>query len=187
MTPIRIGRQSPRNFGLVSSLPTAEASPGDRCDYLADKTNGIIWEFVYDGEGSFPWKKVGGPPIEHALAAQISRSNTAFAAVAPSCELTVPFKGDYDVRIEANGFPSASAERFGVLSYSVGGVAASDAWGAFRQTSGASFGNTTVGKTARQFGLAASAVVKEAIRSGNAAYAFFVEQRRLIVDPVRVG
>lgn len=54
-----------RWYGLVEALP-GSPSKGDRCAYIADKTNGIVWELVYYGEGTYPWWKIGGPALRKA-------------------------------------------------------------------------------------------------------------------------
>ena len=55
--------------GLVTKLPSGigVVNVGDTCDFYADEANGVIWHLIYDGKGSYPWKKIGGPAIRQEI------------------------------------------------------------------------------------------------------------------------
>jgi len=63
MTPIEIGGLRPVNhdFGIVEALPTQNLAPGCTCTFKA--ATGIYWKLVYTGETTYPWAKIGGPPL----------------------------------------------------------------------------------------------------------------------------
>jgi hypothetical protein len=64
LNPEDIGVELPfHEFGIVTVLPGA-AVAGDRC--LFKISTGVIWELVYTGETTYPWLKVGGPPLKSA-------------------------------------------------------------------------------------------------------------------------
>lgn len=118
-----------RNHGLVSALPTKPTPvKGDVCHYYADKTNGVVWQFIYDGEGELPWKYVGGPPLTAEVVTSESRTSSTYgdlATVGPSIEL--PLKGDYMVAIGAGAYDSGTVTTDAIMSYAIGGTAAGDA------------------------------------------------------------
>jgi hypothetical protein len=180
-TLIRLEEIVPTNWGLVTALPTSPVA-GDKCQYIADKTNGVIWDLVYDGEGEFPWKKIGGPPLFAEVTTSQSTESKAYAALATAGpSVTVPLKGDYDVQVGAGiGNTGASASR---MSYDIGGTGAVDA--------DSFFGESGAGVTAcltrvrRKAGLAATtALVAKYKVSANAG---FFSNRWMRVDPIRVG
>jgi hypothetical protein len=85
-----------RDFGLVEATPTTEAVKGDRCTYYADKTNGILWEFLYDGEGEFPWKMIGVIHLFAEVATEETTASVTYANLATTGPtVTAPLKGDY--------------------------------------------------------------------------------------------
>ena len=172
-----------RDFGLVEALPTSEAVKGDRLSYVTDKTNGVVNDFVYDGEGEFPWKYVGGPPLFAEVETSETIGNTTYVALATAGpSVTVPLKGDYMVTI-ACGI-DASGGMSAWMSYDIGGTGASDNDGAIR-SSGAAVGVATATRTRRKTGLAAStALVSKYKRSGSTVTA---RHRTMLVQPVRVG
>lgn len=94
---VAVGLQ--RDFGLVSSLP-AIAGKGDICRYIADSTNGVIWDLIYDGEGEYPWKKIGGPALRAEDSEVRSTKSAAFQTTgAPS--VTAPLKMEFRAKIGA--------------------------------------------------------------------------------------
>ena len=174
-----------RDFGLVEALPTSEAVAGDRCTYKADKTNGVLWELVYDGEGEYPWKKIGGPPLVSRQDTQREVNNTGYVSPTTPATITVPLKGDYDVTMQSQVKTFGKKAVF--ASYSVGATAANDIWAAVGfQNTGEGEINVSAICSTRQTGVASGAEIVEKVRA-SAAGAFFVTNRRLLADPVRVG
>jgi len=80
-------------YGMVSSLPSSP-SVGDHCVFKASES--VFWELIYDGQGSYPWKKIGGPPLAQYEFTPRSTTSTSFqTAGAPS--VVTPLAGEYDV------------------------------------------------------------------------------------------
>lgn len=174
---------TPKDFGLVEALPASSAVlVGDICTYMADKTNGVYWQLVYDGQGSYPWKKVGGSPLYSEVEAEQTTSSTSYtnlATTGPS--VTLPLKGDYDIEIGYFG-KSVSTALTTYMSYSIGGIGAVDADAA--STIAKDQGGSMVSRPRRKTGLAASTVLTAKYKSSQEA-AFL--SRWMRADPVRVG
>jgi hypothetical protein len=76
-----------RDFGLVEALPSTEAVKGDRCTYKA--ATGVYWELVYTEEATYPWAKVGGPPLRTLESTKRETTSATYQTTgAPS--VTVP-------------------------------------------------------------------------------------------------
>jgi microcystin-dependent protein len=93
---------------VVTQLPF-NASFGDEVLYLADSTNGIYWHFRYDGQGTYPWKFIGGAPLHSYVDADQATSSTSYAdlaTVGPSISSLLP--GDYDITWGARNWNSAT-------------------------------------------------------------------------------
>jgi Collagen triple helix repeat (20 copies) len=81
------------DYGLVTALPESP-SIGDRCVFKASES--VFWQLIYDGQSSYPWKKIGGPPIvQYEPTARTTASTSYQTAGAPS--VVTPLSGDYDV------------------------------------------------------------------------------------------
>ncbi len=81
------------DWGLVATLPSSP-SVGDHCVFKASES--VFWELIYDGQGSYPWKKIGGPPLAAYEYTPRSTTSTSFqTAGAPS--VVTPLAGEYDV------------------------------------------------------------------------------------------
>ena len=169
------------NWGIVEALPGG-AVVGDFCTFKAAAT--IFWELAYTGEATYPWAKVGGPPLNaRSDTARALASQTTYASLPTDpLSITLPLAGDYDIRVEAD-VDTKAAGQAGFLSYAMGATAASDAWA----------GEDIVGsniapgiKQTRQTARAKNDAVVEKARTGG-AYTIEWKSRRLWVDPVRVG
>lgn len=192
------GRYPYRDWGMTTTLPTAAmgAQVGDRCQYVADITNGVVWNLIYDGQGSYPWKFVGGPPIWRND--PDSRNTTSNSYVSPATDpisFDLPLAGDYDITQEAclAGECSVAGEGIAYASYDLEGTAASDTWA----LQGTNYLNSAVlhsmrastARTYRHTGLAANTTIAEKFKMGTAggsrtAYMF---HRTFLATPVRVG
>lgn len=174
----------PKDFGLVAVLPT-EALVGDLCTFKAEAGN-ALWQFVYDGEGEFPWKKVGGPALFATTDADETRKLNSYADLTtkgPS--LTAPLKGDYRVAIGAQGYSPLAALVQSIMSYEVGATAPKDADGARFDTTAANMSETgTMQRT--KAGVAAGTVITAKYKSFSANEARWLS-RWMEIDPVRVG
>jgi hypothetical protein len=173
------------DWGLVSVLPASPAK-GDRCTFIADNSNGILWALIYDGEGTYPWKKIGGDALRRVSSIERELTNqTAYTSLPTDpLKITAPLKGDYVVGIEAR-LRSQAATRFGYLSYAIGATAASDAW-AIQLYAGNTDLSADLAKTTLQAAVAGGAVIEEKARTGG-NFLFQWLNRRLWADPVRVG
>jgi hypothetical protein len=176
------GRETSRDWGIVTALPTG-AKSGDVCTYKA--AAGVYWRLTYTAESAeFPWNKIGGAPL-------IAVSNVARKLVGETytslptdpLSITVPLKGDYDMTIQAECY-NLVAGRQPLLSYAIGATVASDNWCCDFYGNGAA-GAASATCTTRQTGVAVSAKVEEKAKSIGGETQF--NRRRLIIDPVRVG
>ncbi len=180
-----VGGGAGLNLGFVTVLPSGTLINGTTCVYKADVTNGIYWELIYDGLGTLPWKKLGGPPLfSEVMTEQVTSSvaYTTLATAGPS--ITTPLKGDYDVSIEASMLNESAGTRSIHMSYQLGAAAASDDNAAEGGIESAVRGRThRAGR--RHFELAAglSLAARYKTSAGTAAF----RRRRMWLDPVRVG
>jgi hypothetical protein len=174
-----------RNWGLVTALPT-RAGKGDICSYVADKTKGIIWELIYDGEGEYPWKKIGGHALSEFVAAQQETESTTYTNLATTGPtITAPLKGDYRVTMEARiqcaaGFFSAVD-----VSYNAGAPADTDSTKMFVFSETAKV-ESSVSRTIELSVPEAGKTIQMKYKVNTKSKGFFAA-RRLLVDPVRVG
>lgn len=91
----------PRDFGLVTTLPTSEAVVGDRCVYKA--ASNTRWQCVYDGEGSMPWVVVDGPPlVKEAAVGTLETSSSTFQTTNQPA-ITVPVAMIADLTVQCQG------------------------------------------------------------------------------------
>lgn len=99
----------------VASLP---ASPFDGMviDYVANNTGGVIWRFRYrsSASGSYKWQFVGGPPLEHAVAADQGTASTSYVDLTGP-ELMVPLTGEYVVSWGASSYNSGTSSNLAAL------------------------------------------------------------------------
>jgi len=79
---------------VITQLPTNPAI-GDEVYYLADLTNGIYWHLKYDGQGTYPWKYLGGPSLSAIVVAQTTTAAGTASGGTPS--VAIPLAGDYTV------------------------------------------------------------------------------------------
>lgn len=94
---------------IVTSLPTNPAF-GDVVTYIADATNGVAWNLQYDASGTYPWKFIGGPPLNaNAYTSAFTTSGTSWQTTSTSVALPLP--GDYDLTFggHANGANATTA------------------------------------------------------------------------------
>ena len=173
---------------FVSSLSTT-AGVGDTQVYLADATNGVYWDLIYDGKnGELPWKKIGGPPLLDYIANDDERTVNSYADLAtkgPS--VVVPLKGDYRVACGSQGYSNVAAAVAAVMSYKVGATEPADIDGARSDTPAIKFfGVTAHSPKIEKKGLAAGTEILAKYKSFSSNNARWLG-RWLEVDPVRVG
>jgi hypothetical protein len=178
------------DWGIVTSLPTASAAKGDRCMYQADKTNGIYWSLLYDGEGTYPWKKIGGPPLRDKVIAVGTRN----AATYGDCTggetkvptVTAPLKGEYGVEHGCQGQLTGGASSNGYASVSIAGSTPIDDDSgkcvAIDQFEGGTIHSGYFVKT-----LAATNTVAQKYKGHTNTFLWGYDNRWVTIDPVRVG
>jgi hypothetical protein len=174
---------TPKDHGLVEALPTSSSLVGDTCTFIASKASGVFWLLVYDGEGEYPWKKIGGSSLFDEVEANESTSSTSFVALTtPGPIVTVPLKGDYLVELGALEFQGGAGVNTDIMSYSVGATAASDldATSSLDTTAAGS----SVARTKRKtFNAETKLTSMYRVTGGNGGFM----QRWMRVTPIRVG
>lgn len=111
------------NAPLVTSLPS-NAIDGQEVRYLADNTNGIIWNFRYRAGSSsaYKWEFIGGPPIGSLnTGSQSVAANTGTVTASPSLSIALP--GDY--RVDYGGLTATgtgTGGQYAVIAPAYGGV-----------------------------------------------------------------
>jgi len=83
------------NAPLVTSLPS-NAIDGQEVRYLADNTNGIIWNLRYraGSSSSYKWEFIGGHPLMAYDSTQYNTTSTTLTRPGSS-QITIPLAGDY--------------------------------------------------------------------------------------------
>jgi hypothetical protein len=163
---------------LVTSIPSAPID-GQEIRYLADATNGVIWNLRYDGQGTYPWKFIGGAPLVAAVAAGSATTSTSYVALSGPT-LTLALAGDYDISASFSASFNGSAS--GAMGVQIASGSDEDyAWGI---TEAPGFNTTHVG-TYRKTVTAASSVLTSKVKSPQGSNVTFSE-RVLRVTPVRV-
>ena len=169
---------------IVTSLPLVPQF-GDQVVYAADAANGVYWLLQYDASGTYPWKFIGGAPLQSLVSTQESTANPAYVALTtagPSVTCVLP--GDYDVHLGASFNSGAGNDIIAAMSYLVGVTAASDADAVWFQARGPGYNNTAT-KTSRKTGVAASTALVARYKSPVSAGMNFSD-RFMRVTPIRV-
>jgi hypothetical protein len=153
----------------------------------------VYWDLVYTGEETYPWAKIGGPALLQQSNVERTTASEAYVSPTEPLKITLPLKGDYDIRIEASVGSGATQanQAVGRISYTMGATAANNEWAAVMIFDEAGTSpirvSANVSCMMRQTGRAASELIEEKIRSESNAITMAFIRRRLIVDPVRVG
>jgi hypothetical protein len=179
----RIGAGNLKDWGLVTVLPTAaQCIPGDTCTYYADYTNGVVWDLIFDGIGSYPWKVVGGSPLNAEITTSQTTTSVSYAnltTVGPT--IALPLIGDYDVEIFTHCQSSGDQRLF--MSYAIGATGAVDADAALNDPAAANRQKHAQRKR-RKTGLTAVSLTSKYKTNGGTATFY---DRRISAMPVRVG
>jgi hypothetical protein len=186
-----VNQGSPRvSLATFGSGPwTSVPYDGMRVTLLVDSANGINWDLMFNaGSGStYRWEVVGGRPLVSIIDANENTSSLTFTTLTtPGPSITVPRAGDYDVQI---GFESITPA-MGIMSYDIGGTAASEADRAFRGNIGTASPDQGMPgiSVRRKTGLAASTALTakyhtNGVSQGNATF----DHRYMYVMPVRIS
>jgi hypothetical protein len=180
-----------RQYGIVTALPSSP-SKGDRCVFDTG-TTGVYWELVYTGEETYPWAKVGGPPLlkqQFGSTRTIENQTTYEPLPTDPLSIELPLGGDYHVALTADIEPQGGEGSYGALSYDGEGFPLEgflDFWAIRRELSGATQAFNTVGRPgALHGGCPKGTVVEEKAKTGG-EYKVAFRKRFLVVDPMRVG
>lgn len=87
--PVAVPDIPPHDYGIVEALPGGTIAKGSRATFKA--ATGIYWELRYTAEATYPWAKIGGPPLQtqYTAAANLTtESETPQTTNAPS--ITMP-------------------------------------------------------------------------------------------------
>ncbi len=170
---------TPKDHGVVESLPTTAALKSDTCTFKA--AAGIYWSLVYTGEATYPWAKVGGPAL-NAYGGGGSFSTESFGSLGVS--ITLPaIKVDGIIDVGATSY-NGTANAYSQTGLKIGAEATADFLTHHQPSTGAAQHGGEMASTRKE--LAASTVVKIEGRqiSGGTAQIFGAW---LKIDPVRVG
>lgn len=182
----RIGTGHGKDWGIVNALPTG-ALYGDTCVYIAaNNTNGgVYWNLIYDGQGSFPWKVVGGPPLWSEVVTAESRTTASYGALTTAGpSITVPLAGDYDVSV-GSMVEMSTAGHIGFMSYDIGATGAVDADGLETISRSANEEWPPGIRKRRKTSLAASTALVAKYKPDGTAVTW--EMRTMEAKPIRVG
>lgn len=172
----------PRDWGLVKSLPKG-AVRGDRCEFIADESKGIVWQLVFDGEGEFPWKKIGGPPLyDQYTATGNLTTNSATPQTTNAPKVTAPLSMEFLADYGTNTSVGATAQAR--MTPYVGGVLVSEF--AFTAVGGAS---TVIAPNHGKFRATATKgqIIQARYWSGVEGTNCEFYAPYIAIDPVRVG
>lgn len=100
------------NAPLVTSLPS-NAIDGQEVRYLADNTNGIIWNFRYRAGSSstYKWEFIGGASLVAEYNTDEAVASSSFTSFTNGPNLTLPLAGDYTIGFGASSVVSISGQQ----------------------------------------------------------------------------
>jgi len=181
-----LNRQRPPAGSPGTTLPTKALFIGKQVAYKA--ATGVYWNLLYTGEETYPWAKIGGPPLYtfSNTTRELTNQTTFVSLPTDPLAITIPaMVMECDITIASNIQQlSASGLHLGRISYSMGATAAENAWSAAAQNSAQFDSNESV-KVTRQTLTSGAKVEEKALTGGN--YTMAYTRRRLLIDPVRVG
>lgn len=175
----------------VTSLPTSPLD-GEIINYVADATNGVVWRLKYRAASAsaYKWEFIGGSPLNSEFLAvwgswegTSSLYFTDLATVGPS--FIVPLAGDYDCSFSVQVRSTTSSANVRVW---VTGDSTSLDWtngDSLHAASNPSY--STLNSTRRRTGVAAGATIKLQYAVSNVGVTEVFYNRRLRINPVRVG
>ena len=172
---------------LVTSLPSAPID-GQEIRYVADATNGVIWNLRYRAasSSSYKWEFVGGGSLYNLVTAGESTASTSYVGLTTAGpQLTCNLAGDYDVEIGCYTNSGAGNDIPGTMSFKVGAAAASDTDAVWAQNRGPGY-NHTWSRVSRKTGINAATLLLAQYKSPAGAGMIF-SQRYMKLTPIRVG
>jgi hypothetical protein len=175
----------------VATLPSA-ASPltvnGQVIHYIADATNGVVWQLRYRAASASTskWECVGGSPLRTTTDADEATAvaHNVYQSLTTVLTITVPLPGDYQIVQWTNSY-SATVPENPFLTVKIGAAVSADIDGASGELNTANTG-VTFGTTRFKTGLAASTVLTQQAKAGFNNQTHF-RTRGFSLMPVRVG
>jgi hypothetical protein len=179
---------------LVTSLPSAPID-GQEIRYIADATNGVIWNLRYRAasSSSYKWEFIGGPPLSSQVGtnAQYGAGVTTSSLTAADLSgpyVTVPLAGDYQLQGSAFCLNSVGGNLGGCFFWIASDGATGWSFTDFATTTAATNNvGASISGTRLRTGLSASTQIslRYATSSGTNSAQFW--NRYLSATPVRVG
>jgi hypothetical protein len=174
--------RAPIGASIGTTFPSSPVD-GQSYHYVADATNGVVWQFIYRAASasSYKWEFVGGAPLLATVNTPETTASTSYAdPTTPGPTVTTPLAGDYLVDAYVTGsHVSTAAATF--TSFSVGASAASDDDSLRTDATTTAAPHRRILKAAVA---AASAItMKYKVASGTGSFAY----RTIAITPVRVS
>ena len=180
------------NAPLVTSLPS-NAIDGQEVRYLANNTNGIIWNFRYRAGSSsaYKWEFIGGQRLGqegvggNTWGTWLSTSSLTSVALSGGPSVTIPLAGDYEVIGQANAYNAAGDSLVGFTLATTGGTGWSflDAM----HYGFTSYQGITIAGRKTITGLSANSIVSHYYAVSNASAPGYFYNRNLWITPIRVS
>lgn len=126
---------------ILTSLPTVpDTVVGMNVVYVADSANSVLWNLTYypTGSATYPWACVGGSPMAaYVDTSQTTASITYVNLGTTGPTVTLPLAGDYIIDHGCRAANNTGDQ--GIMSYSIGASAASDANAISNQSGGVNY------------------------------------------------
>lgn len=171
-----VSKTVPKDYGIVTALPTGTIIKGSFCTFKA--ATGIYWRLVYSEEATYPWAKIGGPPLREFIEASQSTASTSYVdltTVGPS--ITTPTAGEWRATINNMQWGSTTNEVYAAPSFN--GTAPGNLYVRANSSVPQNLTTTFIGTAPKATTI--KTVYKVASGTGNYAL------RTLEIDPIRVG
>jgi hypothetical protein len=180
---VALGRERPFDYGIVEALPTKSPTPqaGDRCTFKA--AAGVFWDLVYTGEATYPWAKVGGPPLFNSGAGGSNATETFSATGCPS--ITTPaVKMEAIIDVGATSY-NGTVNAYSQTGLKIGAAATEDFLTHHQPGAGGAAQHGGEANSIKKT-LVASTALKTEIRQlgGGTAQVFSMWMK---IDPIRLG
>ena len=180
------------NAPLVTSLPS-NAIDGQEVRYLADNTNGIIWNFRYRAGSSstYKWEFIGGPPLHNSNGFYPGAINSASYVDVPSgANVTAPLDGDY--MVDFNGKADCTSSQYGSLNnvaVMTATVAPSDtkAAGISTYTTSSGYVRASFSRLVNLDGVSAGETIKMQAKAAVGTVSIVYHYTGMSVTPIRVS
>jgi hypothetical protein len=177
---------------LVTSLPSAPID-GQEIRYVADATNGVIWNLRYRAasSSSYKWEFVGGPPLHNSNGSYPGAINSASYVDVPSgANVTAPLDGDY--MVDFNGKADCTSSQYGSVNnvaVMTATVAPSDAKaaGVGTYTNSGGYVRASFSRLVNLDGVSAGETIKMRAKAAVGTVSVVYHYTGMSVTPIRVG